>query len=97
MGKQEDTSISNHVSGQSNEPLTKPAHALSYSEVIQETKANAEHGLTSSEATSRVEKHGRNELGEADGVDPIKILIRQIANAMTLVGLNIPNIAQLNR
>lgn len=85
MGKVEDQNLLNHVSGQSNEPLSKPAHALTYSSVVEETKANADDGLTAADAKSRLEKHGRNELGEADGVQPIKIFIGQIANAMTLV------------
>lgn len=85
MGKVEDSNLLNHVSGQSNEPLSKPAHALTYSSVVEETKANADDGLTAADAKSRLEKHGRNELGEADGVQPIKIFIGQIANAMTLV------------
>lgn len=90
MAKQENKSLSGHVSGQSNDPLTKPAHALSYAAVVQETKANAEDGLTSSEATSRSENYGLNEFGEAGGVDPIKILVGQIANAMTLVAVPSP-------
>jgi magnesium-transporting ATPase (P-type) len=74
-----------HVSGQSNKPLSKPAHALTYEAVIQEIRANAEDGLTSSEARLRLDDHGRNELGEGKGTQPGKILIRQVANAMVLV------------
>lgn len=85
MAKAEDQKLSDHISGQSNEPLSKPAHALPYSSVIEETKANAEDGLTEAEAKSRLERYGRNELGDAGGVQPLKILIGQIANAMTLV------------
>lgn len=85
MGKPVDQNLLTHVSGQSNEPLSRPAHALPYTSVIEETKANAEDGLTDADAKLRLEKHGRNELGEADGVQPVKIFIGQIANAMTLV------------
>jgi len=87
MGEKEDQALANHVSGQSNQPLSRPAHALSYSSVIEEIKANAKDGLTDTEAKARLESHGRNELGDADGVQPVKILIGQIANAMTLVSL----------
>ncbi|EMD00620.1 hypothetical protein BAUCODRAFT_81255 [Baudoinia panamericana UAMH 10762] len=47
--------------------------------------ADGEDGLTTQEASRRLEEYGRNELGDAGGVNPGKILIRQIANAMTLV------------
>lgn len=85
MGKEEDKRVQNHVSGQSNEPLSKPAHALPYSSVITETKANADDGLSATDAESRLLQYGRNELGDGGGVQPVKILIGQIANAMTLV------------
>jgi Na+-exporting ATPase len=32
-----------------------------------------------------VEEYGPNELEEAEGVNPVKILVAQVANAMTLV------------
>lgn len=65
--------------------LSRPAHALPYTSVIEEIKADAEDGLTDDEARLRLEQHGRNELGDSDGVQPLKILIGQVANAMTLV------------
>ena len=74
-----------HVSGQANKPLSKPAHALSYDTLITEIKANPQDGLTSSEARLRLDDHGRNELGDQAGVSMAKILVRQIANAMMLV------------
>lgn len=78
-------SPADHVSGQANKPLTKPAHALPYDTVVQETKANSQDGLTDSDAKSRLEEYGRNEFGDAKGVQPFKILLGQIANAMILV------------
>lgn len=77
-----------HVSGQANKPLTRPAHALDYGQVIQETSANVIDGLDDAEVKSRLEEHGRNELGEGGRVQLLRILIGQIANAMTLVMLN---------
>ncbi|KAF6806786.1 potassium/sodium efflux P-type ATPase [Colletotrichum sojae] len=74
-----------HVSGQSNKPLTQPAHALSYSQVAEELRANTLNGLSAAEARSRLEKFGHNDLGEAEGVQPFKIIVAQIANAMTMV------------
>jgi len=84
MGKKQ-PSIEGHRSGQSNEPLSKPAHALSWKQVVEEIKCNAEDGLTTAEAKARHEKHGNNDLGEDGGVQPGKILLRQVANAMTLI------------
>ncbi|KAK6358721.1 Na+ ATPase [Orbilia blumenaviensis] len=65
--------------------LPRPAHALTYQEVIKETNANTQDGLTSQEALDRLQQYGRNQLDDGPGVQPVKILIRQIANAMTLV------------
>lgn len=86
MGKEGSKDIINdHVSGQSNKPLSKPAHSLQWKEVVQELHTDVDDGLTTDEAKKRLEEYGRNELGDGDGVNPGKILIRQIANAMTLV------------
>ncbi|EON66601.1 potassium/sodium efflux P-type ATPase, fungal-type [Coniosporium apollinis CBS 100218] len=86
MGKKEQAELANHVSGQANnEMLSRPAHALPVTQVIEEMSANPEDGLTESEVKTRLEKYGRNELGDAEGVNPGKILVRQVANAMTLV------------
>lgn len=74
-----------HVSGQANTPLSLPPHALSCSAFIEEIQAVPEDGLTDAEAKSRLEIHGTNELDDGPGVQPVKILIRQIANAMILV------------
>ncbi|KAL7960165.1 cation transporting ATPase [Trichoderma compactum] len=74
-----------HASGQSNEPMSKPAHALSIQQVIDELGANTFDGLSEIEASVRHQKYGKNDLGEAEGAQPIKIIIAQIANAMTLV------------
>ncbi|KAK0610648.1 hypothetical protein B0T17DRAFT_603270 [Bombardia bombarda] len=74
-----------HVSGQSNWPLTRPAHALTHLQVADELGADILVGLSREEAKRRIEEYGRNELGEAEGVQPLKIVIAQIANAMTLV------------
>lgn len=74
-----------HVSGQSNEPISRPAHALSFRQVVNELSADTLNGLSETEAKARLDRYGPNELGETEGVQPIKIIIAQIANAMTLV------------
>lgn len=88
MAKQDDA-VDNHVSGQSNEPMSRPAHALTFDQVVEELQTDAMHGLTSAEAKSRHEKFGNNDLGDADGVQPLKIILAQVANAMTLVSLSL--------
>jgi magnesium-transporting ATPase (P-type) len=85
MGKNSNMPAEGHVSGQSNQPLSRPAHALTYRKVEEELSAHAMDGLSVAEATTRLEKFGRNDLGDADGVQPIQIVIAQIANAMTMV------------
>jgi Na+-exporting ATPase len=85
MGKPTENPLADHVSGQSNKPISKPAHALKWPQVVEELKADAEDGLTSADAKTRLEEYGRNELGDAGRVNPGKILLRQVANAMTLV------------
>ncbi|KAH8820653.1 potassium/sodium efflux P-type ATPase [Xylogone sp. PMI_703] len=74
-----------HVSGQANKPLSLPAHALPVDQFISEIKTNPQDGLTSEEAQARLQEYGVNELDNGPGVQPLKILIRQIANAMILV------------
>lgn len=86
-GKQ--PSLEGHKSGQSNEPLSAPAHVLTFNQVIEETKCNPDDGLTTAEAKTRLEKFGNNDLGDDGGVQPAKILLRQVANSMTLVSLSI--------
>lgn len=84
MGNTEITTTE-HVSGQSNTPISQPAHSLSWQQVAEELEADIDDGLTTEQAKVRLEEHGRNEFAEGDGVNPWKILVRQIANAMTLV------------
>ncbi|KAK3081170.1 hypothetical protein LTS18_009509 [Coniosporium uncinatum] len=85
MGKKGEDSLEGHVSGQANKPLSQPAHALSHEQVAEEIGANTRDGLISGDANSRLEQYGKNELGEAGGVNPGKILLRQVMNAMSLV------------
>jgi len=73
------------LSGSGNKPLSRPAHALTYQEVIDEIQADDNAGLSQAEAKERLQVYGSNDLGEGAGVQPAKILLRQVANAMTLV------------
>ena len=85
MGRKKENNNEGHVSGQANKPLSLPPHALSYDDVSNEIGANTEDGLTAAEVQSRLEQYGRNELDDGPGVQPVKILVRQVANAMMLV------------
>lgn len=71
------------LSGSGNKPLSKPTHALTFEAVIDEIQANDSDGLSSTEAKERLQVYGSNDLGEGAGAQPAKILLRQIANAMT--------------
>lgn len=102
MSSKEKDDAQEHVSGQANKPMTAPAHALAIDRVVDELKANVEVGLSDDEAKRRLEEYGRNEFGEQKGVQPVKIFIGQIANALTLVRLPYymaiePNPSQLLR
>jgi Na+-exporting ATPase len=77
--------LAGHVSGQSNKPLSMPAHSLSFEEVIRELGVSGMDGLSSTEADQRLQEFGNNELDNGPGVNPTKIFIKQIANAMMLV------------
>ncbi|KAL8957137.1 MAG: hypothetical protein Q9193_005509, partial [Seirophora villosa] len=85
MGNKKQDSNESHVSGQSNKPISLPAHALPHNAVADELGADVQDGLTAADASSRLEEYGRNELDDGPGVQPAKILVRQIANAMMLV------------
>ncbi|KAI9818969.1 MAG: hypothetical protein M1832_004137 [Thelocarpon impressellum] len=74
-----------NVPGQASKPLSLPPHALSHQAVSTEIGANTKDGLTRGEVQRRLEEYGRNELDDGPGVQPLKILVRQVANAMTLV------------
>jgi len=85
MAKKQDPAITNHVSGQSNKPISAPPHTLPVNKVVEELQTNADEGLTPAEAAKRLEEYGGNEFGEEQGVQPFRIIMGQLANAMTLV------------
>lgn len=85
MGADKSPARRDVLPGQGNKPLSRPAHALGTETVIAELEAQDNTGLSSAEAKQRLELYGKNELGDGPGVQPAKILLRQVANAMTLV------------
>lgn len=66
-------------------PLARPAHTLSFQDVIEGFGSNENSGLTPPEAQNRLDTYGTNDLGEAPSAQPADILLRQIMNALTLV------------
>lgn len=87
--EKEDNSSDPHISGQSNKAMSRPAHALTTGQIIQELGADALNGLSASDAEKRLQEYGMNELGESEGVSTWKIVVAQISNAMTLVSATI--------
>ncbi|RVX70397.1 hypothetical protein B0A52_05896 [Exophiala mesophila] len=65
--------------------MSKPAHALDCDTLVRELGADPENGFSEAQAGEKLNEFGRNELDDGPGVQPIKILIRQVANAMMLV------------
>ncbi|KAK4443632.1 sodium transport ATPase 5 [Podospora aff. communis PSN243] len=85
MGASKESEAEGHLSGQANEPMSLPAHCLSWQQVAQELGANMAAGLDSREADTRLAQYGANDLGQEKGVNALEILIAQVANAMTLI------------
>ncbi|KAG5993160.1 hypothetical protein E4U54_003464, partial [Claviceps lovelessii] len=83
--RQQKHPLAGHTSGQSNKPLSRPAHGLSWEEVLRELDADPSQGLSAADAAERLVRYGANELKQAKGVQPLAILMQQIMNAMTLV------------
>ncbi|EHY60841.1 P-type ATPase [Exophiala dermatitidis] len=77
--------MKDNATEQYSQPLSEPAHALEREAVVTQLKADPRQGLSSAEAKSRLEQYGKNELDDGPGVQPFKILLRQVANAMMLV------------
>ncbi|KAA8648902.1 cation-translocating P-type ATPase [Aspergillus tanneri] len=72
-------------SGMPGSLLSQPAHTLPYDVVIKELGTRVDEGLSDDEAQRRLQQYGANKLDDGEGVSVIKILVRQVANAMMLV------------
>ncbi|KAM0335108.1 hypothetical protein ACHAQA_000143 [Verticillium albo-atrum] len=83
--KQAHHATEGHISGQANEPMTAPAHALSAEQVVQELQTDPAAGLTIEEAALRLSKYGVNDFEKEKGVQPLQIFIAQIVNSMVMV------------
>ncbi|KAL4960409.1 cation-translocating P-type ATPase [Aspergillus stella-maris] len=65
--------------------LSQPAYCLPYEVVLKELGTRTDEGLTKAQAADRLQQYGPNKLDEGEGVSVVKILVRQVANAMMLV------------
>ncbi|KAF2728039.1 potassium/sodium efflux P-type ATPase [Polyplosphaeria fusca] len=65
--------------------LDTPAHTVSFEDILQKLSVDQNAGLTDDEATKRKALYGPNQLDEGPGVQPFRILVHQVANALTLV------------
>ncbi|KAJ9476975.1 Sodium transport ATPase 2 [Pseudozyma hubeiensis] len=60
-------------------------HSLESDQVIAQFQSNVNTGLSEDQAATRLSEHGPNQLKETNRVSATSILIRQMANALTLV------------
>ncbi|KAI0312395.1 calcium-transporting ATPase 3 [Amylostereum chailletii] len=65
--------------------LADTAHWLEVDAVTHQLGSARPDGLSEDEARDRLEQHGENALLGEGGVSPVKVLVRQMANALTLV------------
>ncbi|KAG9104783.1 hypothetical protein FRC07_009736, partial [Ceratobasidium sp. 392] len=66
-------------------PLSERAHLLDAAAIIRKLRSSEHDGLADEEAERRLEEYGENALDDEGGVSALKVLIRQMANALTLV------------
>lgn len=61
------------------------AHTLPAHQVALHLRVDVNHGLSSAEAASRLERDGPNKVKSAEGVSAWEILLRQVSNSLTMV------------
>ncbi|KAL0570051.1 hypothetical protein V5O48_011906 [Marasmius crinis-equi] len=62
-----------------------PHYAQDASEVLKHLNTGAQNGLSNEDAAKRLQEHGENILNGGGGTSALKVLFRQVANALTLV------------
>lgn len=65
--------------------MSQPAHCISAGDVLDQLQSDAQNGLSDSEVSKRQETHGANALEGSGGAGPIRILMNQVLNALTMV------------
>ncbi|CEH12220.1 related to ca2-transporting atpase [Ceraceosorus bombacis] len=66
-------------------PSVLQPHTLTFDDCLAHLKSNPTTGLSSADATDRLARDGPNTIREAKGVSVLDILIRQVANALTII------------
>ncbi|KAK9762198.1 hypothetical protein K7432_012306, partial [Basidiobolus ranarum] len=62
-----------------------PYHTYDVRKVIEELNTDIDDGLSSDEVKSRTERYGLNQMSGDNGVNPWKVLLRQLANYLTVI------------
>lgn len=62
--------------------FSKPPYQLSWQQVADELGTNIEKGLTQQQVDENFAKYGENKLDGDGAISPLKILVKQVANAM---------------
>ncbi|KAF2180910.1 hypothetical protein K469DRAFT_590753 [Zopfia rhizophila CBS 207.26] len=65
--------------------LEVPAHTVPFEDVLRKLSVSQDSGLSEDKAKNRKNMYGPNQLDEGPGVQPFRILVHQVANALTLV------------
>ncbi|KAG7088990.1 hypothetical protein E1B28_012936 [Marasmius oreades] len=65
--------------------LSERAYVLESKQVIQKLQTNVEDGISEEDAEKRLQDYGENLLTNESSVSALSVLIRQMANALTLV------------
>ncbi|KAF8639443.1 hypothetical protein AX16_010298 [Volvariella volvacea WC 439] len=87
LGSRTDTTIS--VTVPPNVPdltsVAPTAHTLSIQQIVDDLGTSQADGLSKNETLRRLERYGENLLRGDDGVSALRVLVGQLANALTLV------------
>lgn len=65
--------------------MGQPAHCISAGDVLDQLQSDAQSGLSEDEVSKRKQAYGANALEGSGGVGPIRILMNQVLNALTMV------------
>ncbi|USP72995.1 hypothetical protein yc1106_00269 [Curvularia clavata] len=74
-----------HPSDGDTSPALHAPHTLTSEEIAEQLGVDINHGLSHSEAESRLQLYGPNKVKGAEGLSMWKILLRQISNSLTFV------------
>lgn len=64
---------------------SQPAHCIAANDVLDQLQSDAQSGLSDSEVAKRQGTYGANALEGSGGAGPIRILMNQVLNALTMV------------